>query len=579
MASSCRSGEFAYCIPPQYLDLATFYYCPYYECIDDGKSETACQCEVDIVACEFCRTNFYEDLANCMFNGNAYDAASVCVPADCCASASNDSEREACVADGGSSGYSATNDMTSPISPPTQFPTLGTPASILSVSCPDTCTNPSLCACLNEDTEDGSSPECISIFAESCRSGENADCVPPQYWELSAYYYCPYFECIDEGRSEATCECETVTAACQFCRDNFADSTNCMFGNSLYDTTDICGPADCCANATNDAERQFCVDGEFGQNGGSPIDQGITLPTSPPTRFPTIIPPSTSIPQETDESCPSTCDDSVFCECIFGDGYEDGLNCASAIASSCRRGDQMDCFLPQYEIVARYYYCPFWECLDSGDTIDSGNCQCAAFAGLCEFCTNNFSGDMLNCETGHPYDAYYDGYSVCAIADCCSNSATASEKSSCILRNNATDATNTTEDYEVIVGNNDATNTTKDYEVIVGNNETNSKNEADSEIPLPDDIAKNETEKPPDDIDKNVAAGATESEGSIKSDGSIESEESTEKNDANGAAKTTDPTEPSVPSSGSMTSSNARFTLLQSCALLGVLCAFARNYL
>lgn len=147
---------------------------------------------------------------------------------------------------------------------------------------------------MNENTEDGSSPECVSIFAESCRSGENADCVPPQYWELAKYYYCPYFECLDEGRKEATCECETLTAACKFCRDNFAASANCMFGNSSYNTTEICTPADCCARATNDVDRQVCVDDEISENRGSPPDQVAILPTSPPTRFPTIVPPSTS---------------------------------------------------------------------------------------------------------------------------------------------------------------------------------------------------------------------------------------------------------------------------------------------
>lgn len=211
----------------------------------------------------------------------------------------------------------------------------------------------------------------------------------------------------------------------------------------------------------------------------------------------------------------------------------------------------MDCFLPQYEIVAKYYYCPFWECLDSGDIIDSGYCQCAAFTGLCEFCTNNFAGDMSNCETGHPNNAYYDGYSVCAIADCCSNPTTAPDKSLCILRNNQTDVPTSAEADEV----------------IIGNNETHSKNQTDIESPVSNDLAKNETEKPPDGINENVAAGT------------IESGESTEKTDGNGAAETTQLTESSMPSSASMQPLQTKSALYQPCALLGVLNAFVLNFL
>jgi len=102
---------------------------------------------------------------------------------------------------------------------------------------------------------------------------------------------------------------------------------------------------------------------------------------------------------------------------------------------------------------------------------------------------------------------------------------------------------------------------------MVGNNETYSKNQTNTESPLSDELAKNETEKPPDDMNENVAAGA------------IESGESTEKIDANGAAETTQLTEPSMPSSASMKSLQTRSVLYQPCALLGVLCAFALHFL
>lgn len=51
-----------------------------------------------------------------MFDNNSYDATTFCATAECCASATNDAQRQACGEDGGSI-----------MLPPTQSPTLATP--------------------------------------------------------------------------------------------------------------------------------------------------------------------------------------------------------------------------------------------------------------------------------------------------------------------------------------------------------------------------------------------------------------------------------------------------------------------
>ena len=141
----------------------------------------------------------------------------------------------------------------------------------------------------------------------------------------------------------------------------------------------------------------------------------------------------------TEDICPSTCNDLPFCECVYGNGYEDGIDCTSVIASSCRSGNFVNCFQPDYITVATHYYCPFYECLDSENgSYYSGDCPCAAFTSVCEFCKENFADNMMNCAIGHPYDANYDGVGVCMMADCCASATTDQEKNACIVRVNET---------------------------------------------------------------------------------------------------------------------------------------------
>ena len=69
------------------------------------------------------------------------------------------------------------------------------------------------------------------------------------------------YECYDSGKSATTCTCEVSAVSCEFCKENFPeDITNCLFGNSVYDATEVCDIANCCASALNEYERGVCAD-------------------------------------------------------------------------------------------------------------------------------------------------------------------------------------------------------------------------------------------------------------------------------------------------------------------------------
>ena len=114
--------------------------------------------------------------------------------------------------------------------------------------------------------------------------------------------------------------------------------------------------------------------------------------------------------------CPSTCTDDNFCKCTeaYDDAVANGLDCTATIASSCRSGEIFNCIDASLLNMYKHYYCPIFECLESGKSEEV--CYCDAYRSICGFCQDT-TADLTNCVMD---DAnIWNGTEICFYASKC----------------------------------------------------------------------------------------------------------------------------------------------------------------
>ena len=185
---------------------------------------------------------------------------------------------------------------------------------------PDTC-EPDLCSCTaNEGDAFGCAEElnavCKGLTDATGKTWTLGGCV----YNISYYdnVYCPFAECVVDGGTFLSCECEFYSDHCQFYKDHptfgvsnynyfihsFAfvrNDTNVLLSQldaGYAETINTCEIDACCKSKVDDAGRGMCIQGEVPTSMPSVSAMPSAPTTAPTTGSPTVTPRPTLPPVE-----------------------------------------------------------------------------------------------------------------------------------------------------------------------------------------------------------------------------------------------------------------------------------------